>query len=508
MIKWQRIARHSLIILKIGFFLLDLSCRLPAFASESTTPTTSVFQLTDVRPSDWSFQALQSLIERYGCSAGTNQANFAGIRPGRSLTRYEFAAALNSCLSHLESVVSIQELSTLRRLRSDFAPELAKLQSRVTNFENLTTQLENTQFSTTTKLRGEILWNLGDTFGDRIDDNEDNSQTFFGYRARISFETSFTGKDRLRTRIESRDIAELDEVTGTVMTRLETDGTTESGTEIDVIYQFPWGESTEIAVGPVGVETDDIGIVLNPLDDSTQKAISRFGLRDPGTLRGPEGAGFGIKQELGDRLEVNFGYVVSDDDAFDPRQGRGFFQGSYSAIAQFLIEPNDNLNFAFTYTRIYERSGDVDVMSSTGSVNANNPFGDNATSSDNFGLQFNWKTSPNFELGGWFGYTQAYQERGASDEATILNGALTFVFPDLFAQGNLGGIIIGIPPLVTDHDNSNFIDRSTSWHLEAIYRISVSDNIAITPGVFLIINPINEEQDLIWVGNIRTRFSF
>jgi hypothetical protein len=39
-----------------------------------------------------------------------------------------------------------------------------------------------------------------------------------------------------------------------------------------------------------------------------------------------------------------------------------------------------------------------------------------ATSSDNLGLQFNWRTSPHFELGGWFGYTKAYQERGGNSK--------------------------------------------------------------------------------------------
>jgi hypothetical protein len=490
--------------------LLESIFPTQAFASQLPKQTTSVYQLSDVRPNDWSWQALQSLVERYGCIAGTSNNNFAG---DRSLTRYEFAAALNSCLGSLENLVNSseitkQDLSVLRRLQTDFASELAKFQNRVTNLENRTTKLENTQFSTTTKLKAEILWNLGDSFGDSIDDNGDNSQTFFGYRTRLNFETSFSGKDRLRTRIESKDIAELDEVTGTVMTRLETDGKTEQGTELEVLYQFPWGENTEITVAPVGVETDDIGEVLNPLNDSSQRAISRFGLRDTATLRGPEGAGLGIQHQFNDYWQANLGYMVDDDDASDPQQGRAFLQGSYSAIAQLLFKPNDDLKFAFTYTRIYERSDEVSVMSSVGSANANNPFGDNATSSDNLGLQFNWRISPDFELGGWFGYTKAYQERGGNGEATILNGVLTLVFPDLFAEGNVGGIIVGIPPLVTDRNDGIDSDEATSWHLEAIYRISVNDNIAITPGFFLITDPNHEDREPIWVGNIRTRFSF
>jgi hypothetical protein len=389
-----------------------------------------------------------------------------------------------------------------------FASELARSENRVNNLENRTTKLENTQFSTTTKLNAEILWHLGDSFGDRIDDNGDHSQTFFGYRTRLNFETSFTGKDRLLTRIESKDIAELDAVTGTVMTRLETDGKTESGAELEVLYQFPWGKNTEIIVGPVGVETDDLGEVLNPLNDSSQRAISRFGLRDAATLRGPEGTGLGVQHQFNDYWQANLGYVVDDGDAADPQPGKGFLQGSYSAIAQLLLEPNNDLKFAFTYTRIYQRSEEVNVMSAVGSDHANNPFGDHATSSDNLGLQFNWNTSPNFEFGGWFGYTKAYQETGDNNEATILNGALTLVFPDLLAEGNVGGIIVGIPPLVSDRNDGLNSDEVTSWHLEAIYRISVNDNMAITPGVFLITDPNHEDREPIWVANIRTQFSF
>ena len=37
---------------------------------EVMSQVTSVSQLSDVQPNDWAFQALQSLVERYGCAAG------------------------------------------------------------------------------------------------------------------------------------------------------------------------------------------------------------------------------------------------------------------------------------------------------------------------------------------------------------------------------------------------------------------------------------------------------
>lgn len=56
---------------------------------------TSVSQLSDVQPTDWAFQALQSLVERYGVIAGYPDSTFRG---NRALTRYEFAAGLNAPL--------------------------------------------------------------------------------------------------------------------------------------------------------------------------------------------------------------------------------------------------------------------------------------------------------------------------------------------------------------------------------------------------------------------------
>lgn len=45
---------------------------------------TSVSQLSDVQPTDWAFQALQSLIERYGVIAGYPDGTYRG---NRAITR-------------------------------------------------------------------------------------------------------------------------------------------------------------------------------------------------------------------------------------------------------------------------------------------------------------------------------------------------------------------------------------------------------------------------------------
>jgi hypothetical protein len=54
-------------------------------ANNSLDQVTSVSQLSDVQPTDWAFQALQSLVERYGCIAGYPDGTYRG---NRAMTPY------------------------------------------------------------------------------------------------------------------------------------------------------------------------------------------------------------------------------------------------------------------------------------------------------------------------------------------------------------------------------------------------------------------------------------
>ena len=140
----------------------------------SLAQVTSVSQLTDVRPTDWAFQALQSLVERYGCIVGYPDKTYRG---NRALTRYEFAAGLNACLDRVNELIAAgtadlvkkEDLVTLQRLQEQFAAELATSRGRVDALEVRTTTLAKQQFSTTTKLFGTVWINVtGATAGDNV----------------------------------------------------------------------------------------------------------------------------------------------------------------------------------------------------------------------------------------------------------------------------------------------------------------------------------------------------
>ncbi|MFM7635065.1 MAG: S-layer homology domain-containing protein, partial [Cyanobacteriota bacterium] len=51
----------------------------------SNEQVTSISQFSDVKPTDWAYQALSNLIERYGCVAGYPNGTYKG---GQAMTRY------------------------------------------------------------------------------------------------------------------------------------------------------------------------------------------------------------------------------------------------------------------------------------------------------------------------------------------------------------------------------------------------------------------------------------
>ncbi len=432
---------------------------------------------------------MQSLVERYGCIAGYPDGTYKG---NRALTRYEFAAGVNACLERVNELINAatadlvtrEDLATLQRLMEEFAAELAAIRGRVTVLEARTAELEANQFSTTTKLEGEVIFWISDTFGDRaeytiaggpnVDESDDPTQTFFGYRVRLDFVTSFTGEDYLLTRVQATDVVDLSapELNNTLMTIPSVDdGVSESFALDDLFYVFPvFDGKGEVYFGANSLDLDDVQEPLSPISEETTGVVSAFARYNPTTFRGPQGVGAALKYSFNEKLQLNLSYLAND--AADASEGFGLFNGSFSASTQVIFKPNDRLAFAVDYNRRYFNPDDVFVAGATGSFISNKPFGDNATTSDNLGFQFNWRAFDNFEFGGWFGSTWADQKQGGDDHATVINWAATLAFPDLLKEGDMLGFVVGMPPKTVFHSIDELEeDDDTSIHIDRILLI-------------------------------------
>jgi hypothetical protein len=521
---------------------------VPAQANEAfgETPSgamlqvTSVSQLSDVKPTDWAFQALQSLVERYGCIVGYPDRTYRG---NRALTRYEFAAGLNACMDRVNELIAAatadlvkkEDLATLQKLQEEFAAELATLRGRVDVLETKTATLEKQQFSTTTKLAGELVVGLaGVVAGEGPGRTNTTKNTALGYRARLNFDTSFTGSDLLRTRLQAGNLPGFsDTASGTPEGDLRYAIGDNNSVSIDaLLYQFPLGKNTQVILEANAGAADDFTNTINPyLDgDGGSGSLTHFGTRNPiYYLLG--GTGLALRHKFGEALELSAGYLAGA--ANSPADKAGLFDGSYGAIAQITFTPSPKLGLGLTYVNAY-KTDFVSAGSSSGTRLANlfssaNDFLNTElpTTSNAFGIQGTYQLTPNIVLNGHVGYTSTIVQ-GVSGNLDIWNWAVGLAFPDLGKQGNLAGIIVGQEPTVTGADGAlagvlatldplgqgtplygNGRNRNTGLHIEAFYQHRLNDNIAITPGLIWLTAPDgdNRNEDIV-IGTIRTTFTF
>ena len=118
-------------------------------------------------------------------------------------------------------------------------------------------ELEATQFSTTTKLKGVTFWNVG-AMGN--DDKTTNGEALtVNYDLRLALKTSFTGEDMLTTVLRSGNFATTN-TNFSGLSALEYGFVSDNAVKIGrLFYTFPVGDSLTVTAGPV-VRTDDPGM--------------------------------------------------------------------------------------------------------------------------------------------------------------------------------------------------------------------------------------------------------
>jgi hypothetical protein len=501
-------------------------------SEDAVGQVTSVSQLSDVRPTDWAFQALQSLVERYGCIAGYPDGTFRG---NRAMTRYEFAAGLNACLDKVSQFIQgsrtrvmREDLASMQRLQEEFAAELATLRGRVDVLEARASELEANQFSTTTKLNGEVIFALtGIARGDDAEGRKADRTTAFGSRVRLNFDTSFSGKDLLRTRLQVLNLGSFSTnntktAEGELRFNAGPFGEASNTVGLDaLLYQFPLGKNTTVILEANAGAADDFTNTVNPYfdGDGAYGALSNFGTRNP-IYYLTAGSGIAVRHQFGDKLELSLGYLAGN--AANPTQGNGLFNGSYGGLAQLTFKPSDSMILGLTYVNSYN------FVTGTGSNASNFPvrlgsFGIDSdsnvpVSSNSYGAEASWRLNRGFAIGGWAGYTN---QRILSNLATptgsvqrgdqkIWNWAVTLAFPDLLKEGNVAGIVVGMEPRVTSSTNRTLPeDKDTSLHVEGFYQFKLSDNISITPGLIWLTAPDhNKNNSDLLIGVVRTTFTF
>ncbi|MEH1779927.1 MAG: iron uptake porin [Nostoc sp.] len=487
----------------------------------SLSQVTSVSQFSDVQPTDWAFQALQSLVERYGCIAGYPNSTYRG---NRALTRYEFAAGLNACLDRVNELIATatadlvtkQDLATLQRLQEEFSAELATLRGRVDSLETRTAELEAHQFSTTTKLVGEAIFAVTNNFG-----NNSNSNTVFQDRVRLDLQTSFTGQDTLHTRLAAGNATPLNlrngTFEGTQTFNLSPSTNNNNAVSIDwLAYYFPLGKSQVYIAASGGIQSDYVPTV-NPYFqdfDGGNGALSTFASESPiYRIGGGSGAGVNLvfgKGSGGFQPSLTLGYLGSQ--ANSPNPGNGLFDGNYAALGQLNLNVGNHFSLAATYVNAYNGSGTLlfdggsaNTTAVVGTAQANFLGGTNPYISNSYGLEAAFKPSDKLSISGFVLYSDitGFGNR-ANNGSEVWSYGAGIALPDLGKKGNVLGIFAGVEPYVGGTPGDK------PYHFEGFYKYRVSDNISITPGVIWLTNPgqLNGNNDDAIIGTLRTTFTF
>ena len=509
----------------------------------SGSQVTSVSQFSDVQPTDWAFQALQSLVERYGCIAGYPNGTFRG---NRALSRYEFAAGLNSCLDRVNELIATatadmvtkQDLATLQRLQEEFSAELATLRGRVDALEGRTAELEAHQFSTTTKLKGEAIFAVSDTFGNQTGKA---NRAVLQDRVRLGLETSFTGRDVLTTRLAAgnatgfslRDNANTPIAAGGVGKQTVEVGATSPANSVKIdklTYEAPIGPA-RVYLSASGGQHSDYAAVNNPYffdkTDGGKGALSTFASENP-IYRIGGGSGIALNVPFGKPGDIflkpssiTLGYLASNNsvsNAANSAPSNGLFDGNYAALGQLNFNVGNRVALAATYVHGYQKAGStlfdsgVDGGALVGTAQANSlgvdrtipgALSTSASSSNSYGISAAIKPSNKLSLSGFVSYHDV-TGFGANDNKEAWSYGLGLALPDFGKKGNVLGIFGGAQPYSLAGTT-----RETPYQVEGFYKYRVSDNISVTPGVIWVTAPgqATNSNDA-FIGTLRTTFSF
>jgi hypothetical protein len=498
------------------------------------TQVTSVSQLSDVKPTDWAFQALQSLVERYGCIVGYPDKTYRG---NRALTRYEFAAGLNACMDRVNELIAAatadlakkEDLVTLQKLQAEFAAELATLRGRVDGLEGKVATLEKQQFSTTTKLSGLTivgvqgrLPNQADSAprdGVRDTDDPGTNINLINWNY-VILTTAFSPTSILTTSLLNVNGSGDPRLTND--SRLSYDYGPVPGVQIsDLNYRFMLGDKFAAYVGTAGVYTETAFRGPNRAESAATGPISFFAQRNPLLNIGFGAGGAGFDWQFAKRASLQGVFHTNVPGLFPSSSGP---KGHNTFAVQLALTPIDPLDISLYYINSYSPTGvplqfvGDDLLVAPDATGASRPLHTHAV-----GTSVNWQLNSTVSFGGWFGYTSSSIPGEAGQVATT-NYMLYANVADLFGKGNLAGIYVGQPPKIVNSNlpaGRNYPDflntglglpggqPGTSTHVELFYRWQVTNNISVTPGVFVVFQPGHSpSSDPVVVGALRTALTW
>jgi Carbohydrate-selective porin, OprB family. len=320
------------------------------------------------------------------------------------------------------------------------------------------------------------------------------NQTTFNYDARLSFDTSFSGKDLLRTRLRAGNFSSLPFGSSSQIFKLDKAESTDDSVTIDrLFYRFPVADGFNLTVGALVRNTEMLSFIPSAYKSDI---LDYFGLAGAsGTYNKANGAGVGLswrqQVEKGNpfiTFDVNYvasnGYDDSTIGAFSSDSG-------INALAQLGIRgPSWGAAVGYRYGSNGSRIR-VPNFSPGGPLSGEST---NSVSIAGYWSPIDAGWAPSISAG--YGYNGG--SGGYDDSQSWMVG---LQWSDVFMEGNAAGVAFGQPPFNSGNDTE-------SWLFEVFYKYQATDNISITPAFFYASDYRNNSGYGTWGGVIQTTFKF
>ncbi|NJO11980.1 MAG: S-layer protein, partial [Leptolyngbyaceae cyanobacterium SL_1_1] len=268
-------------------------------------------------------------------------------------------------------------------------------------------------------------------------------------RARLNFDTSFTGDDRLRLRLQGRSGDFLDPFGG-----LADGGNGDYDVELtDIYYRFPLGDRIDLTLSARGLQGSDwVTSTILPYDGPAVASAAAPGFYDSGGSSG-NGAGLGISLDLTDNWVFDAGYTASNNGgATNPAIGL-FAANSQSYIAQLSYLDEGTIQVGLVY--LHSDEADEFAGGQPGAVNT-------------------YAGLMSLEVGDFFiaGHGAYQVFNGGTDLSWTVGMGVEDVLVDRSQLGIYGGQL----PQLEDYASNPFL-------VEGYFEIPINPFLTITPAL-------------------------
>ena len=444
--------------------------------SNSSKSTGFTNNYLNVQPGDWAHQSIKDLVNSRGCDVNVSD---------KSLTRFEAAAIVNSCLGNVAEVTNVE-----RSLIDEFSSEIALLRGRIDGIEARMNEFEAGTFSSTTTLDGKAVFVLGAVDGNGDLDEGDTEAVSAAYVYQMNLNTSFTGDDNLYVRLKTSD--GFENFTSKPGNYHNEAGSHGSVVNVDKIwYTFPLGDNFTATIGP---KIENYYMLAASPSVYKPKVLKAFRF-------GGHGAAFGASTSTGVGLKfvADNGFASSITVNSKGAQGTNGFlteqdENKVNVMAAYTA---DNFHLSATYTT---QSNDWDAWHyfSTDKIDGDNDF-----DADGWALRAWFRPDetgtavPSVSVG----YDTLSFTNNANGYDDVNGYSVAFNWSDMFQADDVIGIALGQP--ISGDDTDPFL-----W--EAYYSFRPNDSIEITPGIFggQDVRGVADKEDDLFGAVLTTTFKF